>query len=112
MMAQMTEFFNEVRESKPSNRSMRARATSILDDVGVTLVEKRKSVLLGNDLRLESARFTVAGLEFEDQRIQFSLFGSENGNGSGHRVQDAKGVCEEGIALRMIISLASMRKAI
>jgi hypothetical protein len=71
-MAQMKDFFNEVRESKPSNRSTRAKATAILDDVGAALVEKRRSVSLGNDLRLESARFTVAGLEFEDQRIQFS----------------------------------------
>jgi hypothetical protein len=61
---------------------MRATATKLVSEIGKASVEERRSVSLGNDLRLESDRFVGAGLEFEDQIIQFSLFGSENGNDS------------------------------
>jgi len=37
-------------------------------------IEERKSVALGNDLRLESEQFIGSGLEFEDQIIQLSIF--------------------------------------
>ena len=67
---------------------MRAKAATNLDDLDVALVEKRKSVSVGNDLRLESESSSGAGLKFWDQIIQFSLFGSENGNGNGSRPQD------------------------
>ena len=53
-----------------------------LDTGALVAAEERRSVSLGNDLRLDSERFTGAGLEFEDQIIKFSLFSSENGNGS------------------------------
>ena len=66
-------------------KSIPAKDTPILDDVGVALVQKRKSVSLGNNLRLESEKFMGAGLEFGDHIIQFSVFSSENGNGSGPR---------------------------
>jgi hypothetical protein len=49
--------------------------------------EERGSVSLGNDFRLDSERFAGAGLEFEDQIIQFSLFGSGDGNGNGPKPQ-------------------------
>jgi hypothetical protein len=54
-------------------------------------IEERKSVALGNDLRLESERLVGSGLEFEDQIIQLSIFGSGNDNGSspGSRMRRA-----------------------
>ncbi len=70
-MAQTREVFDEITQYRTSNRSMRARAAIILDDVGVALVEKRKSASLGNNLRLESEKFMGAWLEFGDQIIQF-----------------------------------------
>ena len=76
MMAQTKEVFDEITQYRTSDRSIRARATAILHDVDETLIEKRKSVSVGNDLRLESKRFMGAGLEFEDQIIQFSVFSS------------------------------------
>jgi hypothetical protein len=51
----------------------------------IDAIEKRKSVSLGNDLRLESERFAGAGLEFDDQIIQFSVFRAGNANGSRPR---------------------------
>ncbi|MCL5124990.1 MAG: hypothetical protein M1511_10930 [Deltaproteobacteria bacterium] len=38
----------------------------------------RKSVSLGNDLRLESEKLTGSGLEFEDHILQLTVFYSEN----------------------------------
>jgi hypothetical protein len=69
-------------EAKSSNRSMRARVSILMESVGLASIEERKSVALGNDLRLESNRFMGSGLEFEDQIIQLSIFGSDNGNGT------------------------------
>ncbi|MFA6222001.1 MAG: hypothetical protein WC647_06770 [Desulfomonilaceae bacterium] len=50
-------------------------------------IEKRKSVSLGNDLRMESERLLGSGLEFEDQILQLSIFSAENGNGTGARAR-------------------------
>ena len=72
------------RDNNGSGRLIRATASRMISEVGRALIEERKSVSLGNDLRLESEKFKGAGLEFEDQVIQFSVFGSENGNGSSN----------------------------
>ncbi|MGO8879456.1 MAG: hypothetical protein ACLPVO_01060 [Desulfomonilaceae bacterium] len=44
----------------------------LLDTVSMAVVEKLKSVSVGNNLRLESEKFIGAGLEFGDQIIQFT----------------------------------------
>ena len=70
---------------KVNGKGMRAKASKQVSEIGRASVEERGSVSLGNDLRLESERFMGAALEFEDQIIQFSVFGAGNGNGSSPR---------------------------
>ena len=70
---------------KVNGKGMRATVSKLVSEIGRASVEERGSVSLGNDLRLESERFMGAALEFEDQIIQFSVFGSGNGNGSSLR---------------------------
>ena len=92
MMAQMMEFHTELKsDARQTHHNMSLYQTLSADEAPVDFRtldnalatdEEGKSVSPGNDLRLESERFTGAGLKFEDQIIQFSLFGSENGNGS------------------------------
>jgi hypothetical protein len=92
MMAHVNEFLNEIKVGARQAHSnmalyclLSANHASVdfrtLDNA-VATVEERRSVSMGNDICLESERFTGAGLEFEDQNIQFSVFGSGNGNGS------------------------------
>ncbi len=69
-------------ETKPNRGSLRNKASKILESMQLSRIEKRKSVSLGNDLRMESERLVGSGLEFEDQIIQLSIFGSDNGNGT------------------------------
>ena len=67
---------------KPNHQSLRARASKLLESAQMSRIEERKSVALGNDLRLESERLVGSGLEFEGQILQLSIFGSDNGNGT------------------------------
>ncbi len=67
------------REFKANNGSMRTRAANILESARSSQVEVRKSVSLGNDLRLESEKLTGSGLEFEDHILQLTVFSGENG---------------------------------
>jgi hypothetical protein len=70
-------------EIKPNHQSLRAKASKLLESAQLSRIEERKSVALGNDLRLESERLMGSGLEFEEQILQLSIFGSDNGNGTG-----------------------------
>ena len=70
-------------DDKPNHRALRSKAMKLIQSAYLAKIEERKSVALGNDLRLESERLVGSGLEFEDQIIQMSIFGSGNGNGSG-----------------------------
>jgi hypothetical protein len=53
----------------------------------VSRIEKRKSVSLGADLRMESERLVGSGLEFEEQILQLSVFSAGNGNGRGGKTK-------------------------
>ena len=53
--------------TKVNGKGMRATASKPVSEIGRSSVEERRSVSLGNDLRLESARFVGAALEFEDR---------------------------------------------
>jgi len=61
------------RREKPS----RSKAARILQSAGKGSVEKRNSVSLGQDVRLESEEVIGAGLEFESQVLQMTLFMKE-----------------------------------
>ncbi len=61
-------------EKKPSPRSLRATASKALDAATVAQLETRKSVALGNDFRLDAPDLFGAGLEFEGQVLQLSIF--------------------------------------
>ncbi|MGC8657569.1 MAG: ARPP-1 family domain-containing protein [Desulfomonilaceae bacterium] len=65
--------------TRNNHQSLRARAANILESARSSLVEVRKSVSLGNDLRLESDKLTGLGLEFENHILQLTVFSSENG---------------------------------
>ena len=70
-------------DNKLKHQALRSKAMKLIQLARMAKIEERKSVALGNDLRLESERLVGSGLEFEDQIIQMSIFGSGNGNGSG-----------------------------
>ena len=76
---------------RPNHQSLRARASKLLESAQMSRIEERKSVALGNDLRLESERLMGSGLEFQDQILQLSIFGSESGRGTaaGSRMRKA-----------------------
>ena len=76
---------------KNNHQSLRAKASKLIESMQLSRIEERKSVSLGNDLRMESERLVGSGLEFEDNVIQMSIFGSGNGNGSspGSRMRRA-----------------------
>ena len=74
-------------EIKPNHQSLRAKASKLLESLQLSRIEERKSVALGNDLRLESERLMGSGLEFEDQILQLSIFGSDNGNGTSAKTK-------------------------
>jgi hypothetical protein len=58
--------------------------TDFLAKAGGAMVDKRKSVSLGWDIRLESESIVGAGLEFEQQILQLSLFKKEIGQRTGN----------------------------
>jgi hypothetical protein len=61
-------------KDKPRGKPSKAIATKILESAASASVEKRKSVALGKDVRLESKVVVGAGLEFEGQVLQMSIF--------------------------------------
>jgi hypothetical protein len=69
---------------KKNHQALRSKAMKLIQLAHLAKIEERKSVALGNDLRLESERLVGSGLEFDDQIIQLSIFGSGNGNGSSN----------------------------
>ncbi|MGA8831359.1 MAG: ARPP-1 family domain-containing protein [Desulfomonilaceae bacterium] len=74
-------------EIKPNHQSLRAKASKLLESAQLSRIEERKSVALGNDLRLESERLMGSGLEFEEQILQLSILGSDNGNGTSAKTK-------------------------
>ncbi len=56
--------------TKVNGKGMRAAATKRLSEIGRSSVEERRSVSLGNDLRLESERFL--GAAWNSRTRQFS----------------------------------------
>ena len=67
--------------SKPS----KAKATKLLESAARATVEKRNSVALGKDVRLDSNEVVGAGLEFESQVLQLTLFQRDDEETSGGR---------------------------
>lgn len=61
-------------KEKPQTRPSLARARSVLESAGNASTEKRKSVALGQDVRLESEEVVGAGLEFDGHLLQMSIF--------------------------------------
>jgi hypothetical protein len=59
-------------------RSLKAKSTKLLEEAQLARIDARKSVALGKDLRLESHGLMGAGLEFEGQILQLSIFSREN----------------------------------
>lgn len=59
---------------KASIRGLKAKATNMLGSAAKAAVEKRQSVALGKDVRVESNQVVGAGLEFEGQVLQMSIF--------------------------------------
>lgn len=55
-------------------RSARSRSEKFLVGVGESLVERRRSVSLGNDLRLGAPYITGCGLEYEKEILHLSVF--------------------------------------
>jgi len=52
----------------------RAKASKILRSAAEARIQRRKSVALGDDIRLESDTLLGAGLEFDSQMLQMSIF--------------------------------------
>ena len=60
---------------KVVGKALKAKAAKLLQTAQAASTEIRRSVALGNDLRLESNGLMGAGLEFEGQVLQLSIFG-------------------------------------
>jgi hypothetical protein len=63
----------------------KARTSKILESAANASVDKRRSVALGNDIRLESDFVIGAGLEFDGQVLQMSIFLKDDGHVSRKR---------------------------
>jgi len=61
-------------EEKASSQTLRAKASKVLDAAQKARFEVRRSVALGDDVRLDSSDVIGAGLEFEGQILQLSIF--------------------------------------
>lgn len=64
----------------PGLRSLRFRAGKFLEAASNAEIMHRPSVGLGTDMRLKSKKLTGAGLEYEKQILQLSIFPSMNGD--------------------------------
>ncbi len=87
----------DAKKIKARSKASKARANKILESAGKAAVEKRKSVALGQDVRLESDEVVGAGLEFEGQVLQMTVF-----------MKDHQGQAEE---TRRAMSRASRRRS-
>jgi len=67
---------------KTESGQSKTRASKILESAANASTVERKSVALGNDIRLESDAVMGAGLEFEGQVLQMSIFLKDEGHGS------------------------------
>jgi hypothetical protein len=63
---------------KSKIKASKTQASKILGSAGEASAEKRKSVALGEDVRLESNELVGAGLEFDGQLLQMSIFLGES----------------------------------
>lgn len=72
-------------EQKTANRSMRANSANLLSDAQSAGIEVRESVALRRDLRIQSNEVIGAGLEFEGNVLQLSIFARGVEDGSGRR---------------------------
>jgi hypothetical protein len=59
---------------KARNKPSKTKATKLLESAARATVEKRNSVALGQDVRLDSNEVVGAGLEFEGHLLQLSIF--------------------------------------
>ncbi len=71
--------------AKARSKASKAKATKLLESAAKATVEKRKSVALGQDLRLDSNEVVGAGLEFETQILQLTLVQRDDEDISGGR---------------------------
>jgi hypothetical protein len=69
------------------DKSLKSRAIKIMESIQEAQMEVRQSVALGNDLRLESNDLTGAGLEFEGQTIQLSIFARDRNEEYGPKAR-------------------------
>jgi hypothetical protein len=65
-------------KNKPEAKTLKARAATMLESAGQASVEKRQSVALGDDVRLESNEIVGAGLEYEGMMLHMSIFLKED----------------------------------
>jgi len=70
---------------KPTARVSKAKVGNILESAAKAAVEKRQSVALGEDVRVESETVVGAGLEFEGNVVQLTLFAQLNGSNPSAR---------------------------
>ncbi|MFC1834881.1 ARPP-1 family domain-containing protein [Thermodesulfobacteriota bacterium] len=61
-------------DRKPKTKPSKSRVSNILEATGQSTVEARKSVALGNDVRVESEVVVGSGLEYEGQVLQLTIF--------------------------------------
>jgi len=74
-------------KGKISQRSPRATASKVLEFAMGAHLETRKSVALGTDFRLESPELFGAGLEFDAQVLQLSIFQKNGSENHGYRTR-------------------------
>jgi len=72
-------------KAKPDSGQSKTGASKILELAVDASVEKRMSVALGNDIRLESDFVIGAGLEYDGQVLQMSVFLKNEGHASRKR---------------------------
>ncbi len=70
-------------ESALKNKPSKTTAAKVLEFAATAAVEKRQSVALGQDLRVETGDIVGAGLEFEGRVLQLTLFQKDDGDTSG-----------------------------
>ena len=61
----------------------KTKMNKFMDAAAVASVEKRKSVALGQDLRVESSEVVGAGLEYEGHVLQLTIFTNDGPSASG-----------------------------
>lgn len=59
---------------KSGAKASKARVSKVLESAAAATIEKRQSVGLGEDIRLESEEIVGAGLQYEGRVLQMSIF--------------------------------------